>query len=101
MFNQVKEMNVSRGNFFMFFTDKQRFLNYLRCILIGLPTWYVIGVMVTFADQFGKYMGISEPIDPGKAIMFAYIGISIGDIAIGFVSQALKVAKKRSIFFMH
>jgi len=99
MFNQVKEMNVSRGNFFMFFTNKQRFFNYLKCILIGLPTWYVIGVLVTFSDQFGKNMRIVEAIDPGKAIMVAYIGISLGDIAIGFVSQALKSRKKALFIF--
>src|SRR3954451_21948891 len=53
MFRQVKEMDVSRGNFFAFFTERERFFKYLRCILIGLPTWYVIGVLVTFSDQFG------------------------------------------------
>lgn len=99
MFNQVKEMNVSRGNFFMFFTNKDRFLKYIKCILIGLPTWYVIGILVTFSDQFGKNMGIAEPIDPGRAIMFAYVGISLGDIAIGFVSQALKSRRKALFIF--
>lgn len=99
MFQQVKEMNVSRGNFFMFFTNKERFFKYIRSILIGLPTWFVIGVLVTFSDQFGLHMGIAEAIDPGKAIMFAYVGISIGDIAIGFVSQALKSRRKALFIF--
>ena len=99
MFNKVKEMNVSRGNFFMFFTNKERFFKYIKCIFIGLPTWYVIGILVTFSDQFGKSMGIVEAIDPGRAIMFAYIGISLGDIAIGFVSQALKSRKKALFIF--
>ncbi len=100
MFKQVKEMNVSRGNFFMFFTNKERFFKYTKSILIGLPTWFVIGVLVTFSDQFGTRMGIAEAIDPGKAIMFAYIGISIGDIAIGFVSQALK-SRKMALFIFY
>src|SRR3954464_5223961 len=100
MFRQVKEMNVSRGNFFMFFSNRERFFKYLRSILIGLPTWFVIGVLVTFSDQFGTRMGIAEAIDPGKAIMFAYAGISIGDIAIGFVSQALK-SRKRALFIFY
>jgi len=99
MFKQVKEMNVSRGNFLMFFNDKERFFKYARSILIGLPTWFVIGVLVTFSDQFGKQMGLQEAIDPGKAIMFAYVGISVGDIAIGFVSQALKSRKKALFIF--
>src|SRR4051812_8598648 len=99
MFRQVKEMNVSRGNFFMFFSNRERFFKYLRSILIGLPTWFVIGVLVTFSDQFGTRMGIAEAIDPGKAIMFAYVGISLGDIAIGFVSQALKSRRKALFIF--
>ncbi len=99
MFKQVKEMNVSRGNFFAFFTNRERFFKYLKSILIGLPTWFVIGVLVTFSDQFGTRMGIAEAIDPGKAIMFAYVGISLGDIAIGFVSQALRSRKKALFIF--
>ena len=93
MFHQVKTMDVQRGNLLMLFTNWDRFKRYLFGILIGLPTWFVIGVLVTFSSEFGKQFGITEPIDPGKAIMFAYAAISIGDIAVGFVSQWLKSRK--------
>lgn len=83
----------------MFFTNAERFKKYLVAILIGLPTWYVIGILVTFSSEFGKQMGIKEAIDPGKAIMFAYVAISIGDIAVGFVSQWLKSRKKALYVF--
>jgi MFS family permease len=99
MFHEVKKQNVVRGNFFMFFNDATRFKKYMYSILIGLPTWYVIGVLVTFSDQFGKEFGITESISPGKAIMFAYVGISIGDVAIGFVSNWLKSRKKALYIF--
>lgn len=99
MFTQVKEMAVSRGNFFSFFTNSERFFKYIKCIFIGLPTWYVIGVLVTFSDQFGVHLGINEAIEPGRAIMYAYVGISLGDVAIGFVSQALKSRKKALYIF--
>jgi putative MFS transporter len=99
MFKEVKESNVSRGNFFMFFTNKERFSKYMKCILIGLPTWFVIGVLVSFSDKFGTEFGITEIIEPGKAIMFAYVGISIGDILIGLLSQVLKSRKKALFIF--
>lgn len=99
MFNQVKQTGVQRGNFFMLFTNGERFKKYICSILIGLPTWFVIGVLVTFSSEFGKYFGIKEKIDPGKAIMFAYAAISIGDILIGFVSQWLKSRKKALFIF--
>jgi MFS transporter, putative metabolite:H+ symporter len=99
MFREMKKMEVQRGNFFMLFTNADRFKRYICGILIGLPTWFVIGVLVTFSSEFGKKFGITEPVDPGKAIMFAYAAISIGDIAIGFVSQWLKSRKKALFLF--
>jgi MFS family permease len=99
MFHEVKKLNVKRGSILMFFNNAERFKKYLIAILIGLPTWFTIGVLVTFSSEFGKHMSIAESIDPGKAIMFAYAGISLGDIAIGFVSQWLKSRKKALYVF--
>ena len=100
MFNQVKEMSsVVKGDFLMFFNNKKRFKKYVLAILIGLPTWYVIGILVAFSNNFAEAFGIAEKIIPGKAIMFAYIAISIGDILIGFVSHWLKSRKKALYIF--
>ena len=99
MFKLVKDMKVSKGNFFAFFTNSHRFSTYIKCILIGLPTWFVIGVLVTFSDKFGLELGIQDVIEPGKAIMFAYVGISLGDVTIGLVSQWLKSRKKALYIF--
>lgn len=99
MFHEVKKLNVQRGNFFMLFTNADRFKRYICGILIGLPTWFVIGVLVTFSSEFAKNFGITEPVDPGKAIMYAYAAISVGDIAIGFVSQWMKSRKKALYLF--
>lgn len=99
MFKSIKETSVQRGNLLMFFNNRHRFFTYIRCILIGLPTWFVIGVLVTFSNDFAKQFGITEPVDPGRAIMFAYVGISIGDILIGVVSQWLRSRKKALFIF--
>ena len=99
MFHEVKKMEVKRGNFFMLLNNGERFRRYLLSILIGLPTWFVIGVLVTFSKEFGEKFGITEKIDAGKAIMYAYVAISIGDIAIGFVSQWFRSRKKALYLF--
>ncbi|HEY8934612.1 MAG TPA: MFS transporter [Cyclobacteriaceae bacterium] len=98
LYNQVTKTNVERGNFLMFFTSKERFIKYMRCILIGIPAWYIIGVLVTFSDQFGKEFGIPD-IDPGKAIMFQYLAIAFGDLSVGLLSQYLKSRKKALFVF--
>lgn len=98
LFDETKAKEVSRGNFLMFFTDRRRFLRYIQCVVVGLPAWYIIGVLVTFSDQFAERFGIQN-IDPGKAIMFLYLSISFGDLSVGLLSQALKSRKKAMFIF--
>ncbi|HTM93189.1 MAG TPA: MFS transporter, partial [Flavisolibacter sp.] len=94
MFHAIKDKNISRGNFFMLFNNKERFKKYMLAIFIGLPTWYVIGILVTFSNRFAQEFSIPQKIDTGRAVMFAYVAISIGDILIGLLSQYLKSRKK-------
>lgn len=100
MFHDVKKMEVQRGNFFMLFNKGERFKRYLCSILIGLPTWFVIGILVSFSNDFATAFGIKETIDPGKSIMYAYAAISVGDILIGFVSQWFRSRKKALYLFL-
>ena len=99
MYKQIKQMNIVRGNYLMFFNNGKRFRKYILSILIGLPTWYVIGILIVFSNEFGKRFGIKDEIIPGKATMFAYVAISIADILVGFVSQWLKSRKKALYIF--
>ena len=94
-----KDDSIPKGNFLSFFTNKIRFIKYLKCIAIGLPTWYCIGILAMMANQFAPEMGI-QSIVPGKAIMWAYIGISVGDFASGFISHALRSRKKAILYMM-
>ena len=99
MYKNMSGTEVQKGNFLMFFTNKQRFKKYLLSILIGLPTWYVVGILVMFSREFGKAFGIEEEISPGKGVMYAYLAISVGDILIGLLSQWLKSRKKALYVF--
>ncbi len=94
-----KNKSVAKGNFFSFFTNYNRFVRYMKCISIGFPTWFCIGILAVFANQFGPALGIKGEIDPGKAIMWAYVGISVGDFASGFISNWLQ-SRKKAIFYM-
>ena len=94
MFKSVKENTaIKRGDFFSFFTNKTLFVKYIKCVFIGIPIWYCIGILVFMANQFAPEMGIRS-IDPGKAIMWTYILTSVGDFSSGFISHALHSRKK-------
>ncbi len=99
MFKTIKESNVSRGNFFMFFSNGARFRKYILAILIGLPTWYVIGILVNLSNRFANDFYGENKVDSGRAIMFAYAAIATGDIAVGLISQYFKSRKKALYLF--
>jgi MFS family permease len=99
MFNQVKKQNVSRGNIFMFFNNAKRFRKYILAIFIGLPTWFVIGVLVNLSNRFATEFYGENKIESGRAIMYAYAAIAIGDILVGLISQYFKSRKKALYLF--
>ncbi len=100
MFTHLKQQAVKRGNFLQLFASGPQFMKYLRCILIGLPVWFVAGILMTFSPEFGKALGLSEPIVAGKAVMWEYIGLAVGDLSSGVFSQYLGSRKKVLALFL-
>ncbi len=100
MFVSIKDKAVQRGNVWMLFNNRQRFIKYLKCILIGLPIWFVVGILITFSPEFGKALGLSQPVEAGKAVMFSFSGQVLGDIVSGLLSQHLKSRKKVVFLFL-
>ncbi|MFN5023022.1 MAG: MFS transporter [Sediminibacterium sp.] len=99
MFESAKLENIQKGNFFMFLNNKKRFSKYIKAILIGLPTWFVIGVLVNYSNKFATANYGENLIDSGRSVMFAYVGIATGDLIIGYVSQYFKSRKKALLLF--
>lgn len=102
MYKQVETTVAGRGNFFALFADKERFVKYLRCILIGIPLWFVIGVLITFSPEFAKALSVeaAESIKAGQAIAWCYGGLVFGDIFSGLYSQFLNSRKKVMATFL-
>ncbi len=94
IFVQLKEQKVQRGNVWMLFKTRKRFLKYLNGIIIGMPIWFVVGILITFSPEFGAALGLNGPINAGKAVMFAFSGQVAGNLISGFLSQQLQSRKK-------
>ncbi len=102
MFKQVESTPEDRGKFFSLFTDRDRFFKYLRCILIGIPLWFLVGVLITFSPEFAKALGVdgAETIMAGQAIAWCYGGLVVGDIFSGLLSQYLRSRKRVMAIFL-
>ena len=95
MFESVKEKKVARGNILSLFKSRKNTFKYLNIILVAVPVWYVMGVLVGFAPEMMDKLGVKSFVpENGKCVMFAYLGITIGDFGSGLLSQLLKSRKK-------
>lgn len=99
MFKNIRNEEIGKGQFQHLFTNWDRFTKYVKCIFIGAPLWFVVGILITFSDAFGKALGV-EGIVPGKSVMFCYIGLAMGDLLSGYLSQYFKSRKKIIIAFI-
>lgn len=101
MYKQITEQeNISRGNVLMIFRNMSTFSKYFSVIVVGIPIWYCINSFVFFSKEMGQAMGMTEVPVPAKAIMYNYIGLCIGDISSGVISQYLRSRKKAIFLFL-
>jgi MFS family permease len=90
LFEDVKRSTVARGNFFALFATAARTRRYLSVVLVGLPIWYVVGILITFAPELGAAVGVTPPPRAARAVLFAYLGLTAGDLASGLLSQLIR-----------
>ncbi|SEK56706.1 MFS transporter [Parapedobacter koreensis] len=98
MFKEVTARPIERGKLSMLFTNAERFKRYLYCVLIGLPLWFVVGILITQAPEFGKALDAPVTLSAGRGILFGYIGIAIGDVFAGLFAQLTK--SRRLVVFL-
>ncbi|MBM3186961.1 MAG: MFS transporter, partial [Bacteroidetes bacterium] len=100
MFHQMNEDGIKRGDLKLIFFKKSNLIKYMQCIVIGIPIWFVIGLIIMNSeDNFGPLLGLKN-VKNGYALMYSYIGLSVGDLVAGLLSQMLKSRRKVVMIFL-
>lgn len=100
MFEHHVSDDIKRGQFFALFAHRRLLAKYIKAIVIGMPLWYVVGVLVMFSPEFAQALSIQGEVSAGAALMYTYIGLSVGDLASGYLSQQMRSRKKAYAVFM-
>jgi MFS transporter, putative metabolite:H+ symporter len=98
IYDKVKEAQVQLGNILMLVNNRERFFRYLRSIFIGLPVWFVIGILIGFSNEFAERFGIKD-FDQPKSLMLQYVALAFGDISAGLISNWIKSRKKTLLIY--
>jgi MFS family permease len=100
LFDKVKNSDVRRGDLSMLFASGERLWKYLCCIFLGVPAWYVIGILATFAPEFGKALAMPVLPTGSSSVMCLYAGCALGGFASGWASQVLRSRLKAAFAFV-
>ena len=100
MYSSIKNQDVKKGDLRILLRSGAQIHKYLSCILIGIPIWFVIGILVTFSPEIARELHATGPVVAGKSVMFAYIGLAIGDLLSGVASQFARSRKKIVFLFL-
>lgn len=99
MFAKAHDSKIPQGNFFMMFSNRERFSRLLISIMIGVPLWFVVGLLVARAPEIAKILHVQGSVQQAYCIMAAYGGLVLGDFACGGLSQLLRSRKKALLIF--
>ncbi len=101
MFKNVQQQEVQRGNIFMLFNNWERFKKYLYCILVGIPVWYFIGLIIANSQAtWAAELNVQGKVINGTALMYAYLGLSAGDLVCGLISQVWGSRRKVVLVYL-
>jgi MFS family permease len=100
LYQKLEGKTLTRGSFRTIFRSGRSALKYLACVGMGLPLWFVVGVLITFSPEFGRALGMAEAPAAGQAVLFCYLGLALGDFLSGMLSQILKSRKKVVFLFL-
>lgn len=96
MIKKAEDKHVQRGNVAMLF-EPRRFRKYLFCVMAGAPIYFMSGILLTFAPELGRALNVQGEYTAGNALLFGTLGLTVGDLLSGMLSQTLK-SRKKAIF---
>lgn len=100
MFGRVRDEGVKRGDLAMLFLSPPRLFRLLRCVLIGLPIWFVVGILVTGAPEFARAFHVTGEVTGASAVQWTYLGLVLGDLGSGALSQWVGSRRKVVLWFL-
>jgi putative MFS transporter len=84
----------THARFWDIFSTRANITKYLASIAVGIPIWFAIGILIVLSPELSREIGVTPTIKAGTAILYAYIGLSAGDLLSGILSQWMRSRKK-------
>jgi len=99
MFLSSRDSGIRRGSFALLLSNRRRAFRYLACILMGVPIWYSVGLVITLTPEIATFRNMTA-FKLSTCFILFQVGIAVGDLSSGMLSQLLKSRKKILLSYM-
>ena len=79
---------------------KEILLKYICCILVGIPSQFVPGILIAFSPELMSSRNFDRPIKIGTAIVMSYAGTAVGALVSGVIAQRIRSRRKTIMGFI-
>ena len=93
VFIDSQQQAVRRGSLGLLFASASRRNRFVKLLLIGLPVWFVAGILIAFAPELATSLG-TNGVTAARAVLYSYVGVAIGDLLCGLLSQYLRSRRR-------
>ena len=100
VYTRTKEVTHGKLDLLSLLKSKDRLLKYIRCILIGVPSQFVPGILIIFSPELMAQRNLDQPIKIGTAIIMSYAGTAVGAAISGWIVQKIRSRRKTIIGFL-
>jgi MFS transporter, putative metabolite:H+ symporter len=100
LFEAARRSHVARGSLLLLASRPKRLLRYVGVVLVALPIWCAIGILVTFSPELGRALGLATAPTAARSVLAYYVGLTLGDLTTGYLSQAIGNRRRAIGIFM-
>jgi MFS family permease len=100
LFERVRNGGHVRGKLAMLVSTPKRFVAFASCVAVGVPIWFIVGVLITFAPELTSALAVTGRVEAADAVFWFYAGVACGDVASGALSQWRASRKQAVVAFL-
>ncbi len=94
MFAAQKSSGREMGNALLLLRARPTLAKYLAVVAVGVPIWYVSGILVTFSQEFSQALHLSRVVPAAETLRWQAVGLAIGSALTGVISEMIKSRKR-------
>jgi len=95
-----EERAIKRGSIKQLVTTPDLLVRFLSCVASGMPIYLTFSIFAVFSPEIAPALGIKESVSISDVMLCVSVGLTLGDVLAGVISQLARRRKGPLIFLV-